>query len=140
MENDGRGVPQVSSPLGTPAVENQLRKVLWKSIKSSGVPRDEITKLMTRTLGRSVTPTMLADFIRSPRGKRGFRFPAAWVPAFCAATGNYELALFLLPEQMKHDLEVGQWARESRWVLERVRAKVADAPKPKSRPGLRRKR
>jgi len=127
--NRANDVPHNPAILGTPFVEKVVRRLLWEGLKSAAKPRTEIARRMTEILGRPVTSGMLADFIRSPHKKRAPRFPAAWVPAFCAATGKYELALFPLPEHMRRDIAVGQWVRESTWILERVRAEIPKLPK-----------
>lgn len=64
---------------------------------------------MSAELGCDVTPVMLKEFTRNPTRKRNVRFPAAWVPAFCNATGNDDLQRFLLNPQLIAALELGEW-------------------------------
>lgn len=102
-------VPQNAPILGTPCFERLVRRSLWEGLRSSGKPRTEIARRMTEALRRPVTVAMLADFIRSPRKKRGLRFPAAWVPSFCDATGNCNLRRLPLTDEERAALEVGEW-------------------------------
>jgi hypothetical protein len=102
-------VPQNAPILGTPFFERLVRRTLWEGLKSSAKPRTEIACRMTEALGRPVTVAMLADFIRSPRKKRGLRFPTAWVPSFCEATGSRDLRRLPLTDEERAALEVGEW-------------------------------
>jgi hypothetical protein len=116
-------VPYISPILGTPLIEHRLRETLSRTIKSSGVGRAEIARRMTEALGRPITVAMLADFIRSPFKKRGLRFPAAWIPSFCDATGSRDLKLLPLTEEERVALEMGEWLvrhlkTEARKVME----------------------
>lgn len=55
--------------------------------------RAKVAAEMSRLLNRPVTIRILDNFIAK---KKIHRFPAAWVPAFCAATGDQTL-LRMLP-------------------------------------------
>jgi hypothetical protein len=135
--------PNVADKSGTGNLEAKVRELVGEAIsraRKAGKSRADIAREMADSLDCSVTEDMLYEFTRSLQPRRELRFPAGWVPAFCGATGDWSLAVFVCSEEMRSDLEIGKWARESRWILERVRAEIPRLPKPKSPPSLKRKR
>lgn len=89
--------------------ERNVRAILSAAIKASGKKRDAIAAEMSEGLGRDVTGSMIRDFTRGASKNRNVRFPAAWVPAFCNATGSDALLRFLLSPEMTAALELGEW-------------------------------
>ena len=63
---------------------------------------------------------MFAEFCRKAPGKRHTRFPAAWVRAFCEATGNDDLAMCLLPDSARRALASRAGIVESREAVGRA--------------------
>lgn len=94
---------------GEPEAERKVRSILSASLKRSLKTREEVAREMSAELGCDVIPSMLKEFTRSPRPKRYVRFPAAWVAAFCKATGDDELQRFLLSPELTAALELGEW-------------------------------
>jgi hypothetical protein len=88
--------PQVSD---TP--ETQLRTALALAIKRSPRSRAEIAEIMTALLERPADKPITVHIVNSwtSETKDRVRFPAAWVPAFCAAAGDETVLLaFLFPK------------------------------------------
>jgi hypothetical protein len=115
------GLPILQRKDGTVPAEDDLRHVLREAMKRSRKERDQIVGHMTLALGRTVTGSMLADFTRNASKKRQVRFPAAWVSAFCEATGDDELARFIMGPRLRELVELGERVSSMAWVLEKIR-------------------
>jgi hypothetical protein len=74
--------------------------ILYRCPKS----RDQIADEMSAITGRKITKQML-DGYAAP-SKEAARFPAAFTPAFCKATGDDRLLRLLLPPQMLTLIEI----------------------------------
>jgi hypothetical protein len=112
---------------GTVPVEDDIRRLLRNAMK--GRKRAEVAEGMSRLVGRHFTTSMLADFTRNGNGKRQVRFPLAWASAFCAVTGDDSLQRHVLSETLREALELGEWLRDSAWIIRRVNLKFARSPK-----------
>lgn len=121
-------IPILPRKDGTLAADNRVRQVLREAIKSSGKTLDEIAPTMSELLGRTVTPSMLADFTRNGTRKRQVRFPAGWVSAFCKAVGNNKLALAVMGEELRGVVELRE--EQVKWLVDSLRTELL---KPKSR-------
>jgi hypothetical protein len=91
---------------GTTYSDIELRECLAAAIKRSGTSRDQIADRMTSALGRTVTRSQLNDF--TAQEKSSARFPAAFIPAFCVATGDDSLQLLMLSPRLRALLELGE--------------------------------
>lgn len=74
---------------GTLNVDARLRDSLAAALKTTNLKRREIACRMSGYLGIEITESMLNCWTAD--SKEGYRFPAAYVPAFCRATSNYSL-------------------------------------------------
>lgn len=73
--------------IGSQNIDARLRDSLTAAIKSTNCKRYEISGQMSELLGTEITESMLNSWTAD--SKEGHRFPAAYIPAFCRATGNY---------------------------------------------------
>jgi hypothetical protein len=91
-----------------------VRQLLTDALRSCPLSRQQVAEEMSRILGCAVTLSMINDFTASSRNqeKRKFpiRFPAAWVGAFCAATGDDRLRRYLLGDHLGTLLDLGERA------------------------------
>lgn len=115
-------VPILQRKDGTLPADNRVREVLREAIKSSGKTRDEIAPKMSDLLGRTVTPSMLADFTRNGTRKRQVRFPAGWVSAFCQSVGSNELALVTMGAELRGVVELRE--EQVKWLADSLRAEL----------------
>ncbi len=70
--------------------------------------RLKVAEGMSRELGKPITVSMLNDFVRET--KKGARFPALYVDAFCRVTGDDTLKRFILGPALSQLLELGERA------------------------------
>ncbi len=112
---------------GTVPAEDDVRRLLRKAMK--GRDRAVIAEVMSRDLGRTVTPSMLADFTRNGNGKRQVRFPLAWTRALCRAVGCDDLPRSQLFELSRRALAVGELVLP--WLLERGEQKLNEVQRRK---------
>lgn len=75
---------QVRTP-GICNIAQAIRRAITDSIKHSGLSRAEIAERMSEMLNVNVSPTQIDCWTAG--SKKGHRFPAEFVPAFCAAVG-----------------------------------------------------
>src|SRR5438552_18185230 len=87
------------------AVEAEVRKVVTGAIRSvrATKSREQIAAEMSERIGRTVTVHMLNDF--TSESKVFVRFPAAWIVAFCSATGDERLQRLVLGDKLRKLLE-----------------------------------
>lgn len=81
--------------------EAQLRSALTLAIRRSPRSRAQIAEIMTTLLNRATDKPITIHIVNSwtSETKDRVRFPAAWVPAFCAAARDETVLLaFLFPE------------------------------------------
>lgn len=132
--------PLFKGPGGTIEVERKVRSILSAAIKKSGKRREEVAAQMAADLGRDITAGMLRDFTRGASKGRNVRFPAAWITAFCKATGDDELLRFLLSPELAKALGLGEWLLGSRWVVEELQIKLPGSGPVESSKSLRKSR
>jgi len=92
-----------------------LRRLLTAAIKRSGKKRPQIAEEMTPLVGVRVTESMLNDFTAT--SKRGVRFPAAWLSAFCIVTMDDGPSLALLSAEHRARLEIKEKLAELRSMI-----------------------
>ena len=83
-----------------------VRQSLAAAIKRSGKSREEIALSMSRAIGRTISVNMLNAYTSPARA--GWRFPLAWIWAFCAATGDDALLYLLLSPRQRLLLSVSE--------------------------------
>jgi hypothetical protein len=74
---------------GSLAIGQQIRQLLSNALKSADVKRWEVAGRMGEYIGTEISESMLNSW--TAESKEGYRFPLEYLPAFCWATGNYEL-------------------------------------------------
>jgi hypothetical protein len=74
---------RASNPMGC---DDDLRAALVEAIRSSNKTRDGIAADMAALLGEPITRAQIDAWTAST--KKGHRFPAAYLPALCEATGD----------------------------------------------------
>jgi hypothetical protein len=104
-------------------VDSALRKLVTASIKRSGKGRLQIAAEMTLQIGTRITKRMVNDW--TAESKKPARFPAAFVVAFCEATGRDELQRYLLGARLRELVELGDRTVEWAWALRKVRQELA---------------
>jgi len=133
-------IPETGSKTGDGAKtpEEETRRLLGKAFHLSRKRRREVAQEMSELLGQSVTESKLYEFTRTfnkePREsgeilkkERGeVRFPAAWVCAFCEATGCDELARFVMGPRLRELVELGERVSNMGWVLRKMQDELAN--------------
>lgn len=117
------GSPQFSPGIGTengvpPSPEAHIRDLIAKGLKCCSKLKDrQRVALELNTLTRlGVTKNMLDDWA-SP-SKKGLRFPACLIGAFCEVTGDDSLRHFVMGEQLNRRCRVGEQVLNSRDMWE----------------------
>jgi hypothetical protein len=100
-----------------------IREVLSRTLTRCQMSRQQVAEAMSRLLERSITVHILNDCTSL---KKPHRFPAAWVPAFCEATGDDALQKALLSPRQRALLEAGESAHT-------VYRELSQIPAPKGR-------
>jgi hypothetical protein len=77
-------------------IQHQVKALISKALHDTSRSRFEVAARMSELLGQEVSKAMLDAW--SAESKEYHRFPAEFIPAFCAATGSREL-LRLLAER-----------------------------------------
>lgn len=129
-------VPRKGHWIGTYEADSDVRKIIAEMLvtaRKKGKDRAQIAKEMTDTLGRDVTPAMLAEFTRSAvqpregngekaRGqKRYLSLPAPWVRALSVATGSDKLVRYLMDGSNLALLDLAERQHlEFDWVIDRL--------------------
>jgi hypothetical protein len=72
---------------------NAVRSTLTAAFKGEK-SREAIAEEMSHLIGTEITVAMLNTY--TAESKRLHRFPAAWIPAFCTATGDSRLLQYLV--------------------------------------------
>ena len=124
----------------TVPLEDDVRQLLRKLMKDAAKDHATIAQSMSPILGRTVTPSMLADFTRNGNGRRQNRFPCAWSKPFAMAIGNDELTRAQLLPKSQRALALGELLLP--WALERAQEAIRPAtdPQPSAKPQRRSKR
>lgn len=79
--------------IGAMNITLQLQEIIDKCIGQCSVSRDIIAGRMTELTGHQITRCMLDSWTSSAKQKH--RFPAEFLPAFCAAVGSVQPLSFL---------------------------------------------
>ena len=82
----------------------KLRTLIADILHGCPKSRDQIADEMSAITGRKITKQMLDGYVAP--SKDAARFPAAFVPAFCKATGDDRLLRLLLTPQMLTLIEI----------------------------------
>jgi hypothetical protein len=82
---------------GTFDIDRRFRDSISEALKGCKLSRFGVAARMSELLGFEVTKSQLDSW--TAESKEGHRFPAAYLPAFCSATGTTE-PLTLLSEAM----------------------------------------
>lgn len=88
---------------GTFDIDRRLRDAISKALAGCKLSRFGVAARMSELIGSEVTKSQLDSW--TAESKEGHRFPAAYLPAFCAAVGSTEpltlltelCGVFLLP-------------------------------------------
>jgi hypothetical protein len=96
-----------------------LRGTLRRLLRLSTKGRPNIADELSNRLGRRVSEHTLAKW--SGDGSTEWRIPADAIPALSEILHDDTLQRQLLSEKLKEALEVGEWAIDSRWILEQVK-------------------
>src|SRR6266849_9767957 len=97
---------QIPPPAVTDATL-KLKEVMSDSMKESGKSHERIAADLSVDLGRKVSARMLYRYT-APSEQASF--PAAWVAAFCRATGNDTLMRLILGQELRELLDLGERA------------------------------
>lgn len=114
--------------------ELRFRRLLAEVMTRSGKNRANIAREMSQALGlpadRTIPKNMLDDCVRSRKKGRMVRFPAAWIPALCQATGSDQLQRHLLSDRLLKLVAIGESVAQAAAALERAREVVEQITKP----------
>lgn len=83
-----------------------VRELLAKVIRRCAKSREQIADEMSNLVGRQITVAMLNGY--TAPSKEPARFPAAFVCAFCEATGDDRLQRLVLGPRLSKLLEFGE--------------------------------
>lgn len=106
------------------AEDRAVRAILSRSLDHAKdklhKSRKQIASEMTALLRRCtpITEHILYGFTGQSPSKHSQKFPAAWIRAFCEATGSDELQRFILTQQQRASLAVGDRAMALREEME----------------------
>lgn len=78
---------------GSLNIDIQVRELVSLSLKQTRLSRYEVAGKMSELLGKEITKAMIDSW--SAESKENHRFPLAYLPAFCKATGSRELVRFI---------------------------------------------
>lgn len=85
--------PERFNPPGSLDIDRQYREVLSEALRRCTLSRYQVAARMSELVGQDITKTMIDSW--TAESKEGHRFPAVFLPAFCAATGSQESLRFL---------------------------------------------
>ena len=88
LDTEEKGITSVNL-----SVDTALRECLTKSLKNTNLNRIEIATLMSESLGLKITKAQIDAF--TCLTKKGYRFPAAFLPSFVHATQDRTALKFL---------------------------------------------
>lgn len=137
---DFTGTPDSAQDLDDP-IRATLSKVLHNICKRKN--REQVCRELTARLGRPISVAMLNDFTRP--SKRGARFPAAWIPAFCEVTEDESLLHLIAgdgfggAERMAHSRQLRTLAKVARGLAGQL-SDLADSRSAGASSGVRRRK
>lgn len=103
-------IPKMAEQIGIP--DTPLRELLARLIKRSGKKHPQIAREMSLHTGGRISKRMVDDWLAP--SKKGARFPAVAVEAFCEAVGNDELQRHIMGERLRRALAVGEAVLQAR--------------------------
>jgi len=74
-------------------IDLQIRELITQSLKKTRLSRYEVAGKMSELLAKEITKAQIDAW--SAESKEGHRFPLAYLPAFCEATGDSTLIKFI---------------------------------------------
>jgi hypothetical protein len=74
-------------------IDAQIRGLVTQALKQTSLSRYEVAGKMSELIGKEITKAMIDSW--SAESKENHRFPLAYLPAFCRATGSREILRFL---------------------------------------------
>lgn len=98
--------PKIPQKIGLQ--DSDLRSLLSRLIKQSGIKRCQISDEMGRLCGLHISERMLNDW--TSECHRSARFPAFLIEPFCQAIGNDELQRRLVSERLRELIDLGEKA------------------------------
>jgi hypothetical protein len=112
QERFGRGQSSTSdTEEAASVIDRTIRDLIAASRKKSRLSCPQIADRMSLRLGRNITGGMIYDF--SAGSKKGARFPASFVSAFCDVTGDDRLRMYLVGDRLAKLVELGEQLVES---------------------------
>jgi hypothetical protein len=93
---------------GDARTDQQLRSILFDSIRRSELDRKAVAARMSRLSGMVVSLNALNNWCAP--GRENARMPAILVPAFCQACGDDRALRFLLGAELLKLLQLGEHA------------------------------
>jgi hypothetical protein len=128
-------VSSASLDVSTPTPSSEMRSLRPSKGQKS---RELIAEEMSHLIGTEITVAMLNAYTAT--SKRLHRFPAAWIPAFCTATGDSRLLQYLSQRTgfrmiTERRTEVPRTRPQARRATDRNERNSRQAPKQSSRKG-----
>lgn len=99
-------------------MDAKVRSLVAAAIRDSKKSRSQIAGELGERVGRAVTVRMLDDY--TANSKVNARFPAAWIEAFCAVTGDDRLQRLVLSSRLRQCLELGEFDLDRELVRKRL--------------------
>lgn len=113
----GAAAEQVNGTAPAGDVDGRLRAAVAAAIKESPRTREQIAERMTAELGVTVTVAQLNAWTAESKGGT-HRFPASYLPAFCAAAGSLGPLALLVEVSGGWCATRGDRLRVERWAVE----------------------
>jgi hypothetical protein len=88
-----------------------IRRTLSRALRACSKSRESVAEELSILLGMPVSARSLNNY--TAESKSNYRFPAAWVVAFCKATGDDSLQRLLLGPELAAILQLGETAKEA---------------------------
>jgi hypothetical protein len=88
-----------------------VRKALSRSLRACPKSRELVAEELSILLATPVSVRSLNNY--TAESKSNYRFPAAWVVAFCKVTGKDFLQRLLLGPELAAMLQLGETAKEA---------------------------
>lgn len=84
-----QGEKNLASKAGSFNVDAQIRALLSDALKKCPLSREVVAGKMSELMGMEITKSQLDSW--TAESKENHRFPFAYAPAFCEATGNTDI-------------------------------------------------
>ncbi len=86
VEESQRQASELKETPGRLNIDATLREMVSDALRHTRLSRYEVAAEMSRLIGREITKSMIDSW--SAESKENHRFPLAYLPAFCEATGD----------------------------------------------------